>query len=64
MSRGRKPNAIPTADWKLHIPLPLAVKFDLHYADPLTGIPLRGVRSKVLTEIIRKHLQEHGVKVD
>lgn len=64
MTRGRKPNAVPTTDWKVHIPLPLAVKFDLYYGDPLTGKLSHGVRSKVMTELIRKHLQELGVPVD
>ena len=64
MARGRKPNVIPTTDWKLHVPLPLAVKFDLHYADPLTGTVPRGVRSNIMTELLRKHLREQGVEVD
>lgn len=63
-TRGRKPNVVPTIDWKLHIPMPLAVKFDLYYSDKLTGEMQRGVRSNVMTEIIRKHLQGLGVSVD
>lgn len=64
MARGRKPNAVPTVDWKLHIPLPLAVKFDLYYSDQLTGEMQRGVRSNVMTELIRNHLRDKGVPVD
>lgn len=64
MTRGRKPNVIPTMDWKLKIPIPLAVKFDLYYADNLTGEMQRGVRSNVMTELIRNHLREKGVDVD
>jgi hypothetical protein len=51
-------------DWKLKIPIPLAVKFDLYYADNLTGEMQRGVRSNVMTELIRNHLREKGVDVD
>jgi len=62
--RGRKPNVIPTTDWKVWIPVDLAVKFDLHHIDPLTGKVPRGVRSDIVTGLIRQYLREQGVAVD
>lgn len=60
MARGRKPNPIPTIDWKCHVPVPIACKVDLLLLDPVTGNPRHGARSALVTELLIKWLEERG----
>lgn len=57
--RGRPSNAIPTIDWKCHIPIPIATKIDLLLLDPLTGKTRHGSRSAFVTQLLVQFLQQH-----
>lgn len=61
---GRKPNAIPSIDWKLQIPEPLAVKFDTLHVDALTGKIPYGLRSEIIVGLIRQYLRDQNIPVD
>ena len=54
--RGRKPLLIPTIDWKCQIPVDVATKVDLFLLDPLTGRPVYGSRSALVTSLLRAWL--------
>lgn len=49
---GRKPNAVPTIDWKCYVPVNIAAQVDLLLTDPLTGKPKLGARSELVTKLL------------
>lgn len=58
---GRPANDIPTIDWKVHIPVPIAAKIDVLLLDPVTGKTRHGARSAFVTELLVKYLNSRGV---
>lgn len=61
---GRPRNDTPTTEWKLHLPVPLVAKIDLLLSDPVTGKPVYGARSKLITELLRAYLSQKGINPD
>lgn len=55
---GRKPNAVPTIDWKCYVPVNIAAQVDLLLTDPLTGKPKLGARSELVTKLLIRWLNE------
>ena len=55
---GRPALLIPTIEWKLKIPLPIAVKLDMLVLDPIKGVPAYGQRSALVTQILRDYLDK------
>lgn len=53
MRTGRPKHADPPVNWKLSIPSSLAAEFELITADLMTGVPAKGIRSKIMQELIR-----------
>ena len=60
MKAGRKPNAIPSVDWKCYIPINIATQVDLHLLDPLSGKPRMGARSALVTQLLIRWLAERS----
>ena len=56
MPRGRPPNKDKPVNWRLSLPESLAVKFELLVYDPSQGKVGVGLRSSVVSELIRKLL--------
>lgn len=61
--RGRRPNTIPTVDWKCHVALPLAVKADLLLMDPLTHKLRYGARSALVNQLLLEWLNAKGAQL-
>lgn len=61
---GRPPNAVPTIDWKVHIPIPVAAKIDIFLLDPVTGSTRHGARSAFVTQLLVEWLAKRGITVD
>lgn len=59
---GRKPNAVPTIDWKCYVPIPIAAKVDMLLLDPFTGKPRLGARSELVTQLLIRWLNERQAK--
>lgn len=59
--RGRPPNVIPTIDWKIHLPIPIAAKVDLLLLDPVTGKTRVGAKSNLVTHLLVQWLATRGV---
>jgi len=49
---GRKPNPIPSIDWKCYVPLNVATQVDVLLLDPFTGAPRKGARSALITQLL------------
>lgn len=45
-------------EWKISVPVDLAVAFERLIMDQTKGKPIYGARSFIITELIRKHLDE------
>lgn len=60
---GRPPKDIPTIDWKVRIPVPLATKVDVLLLDPVTGRTRHGLRSAFVTRLLESWLARHGMTV-
>lgn len=61
-SPGRKKKLDRPVEWKLHIPFSVASKVDIIQLDPRTGLPEFGARSRLVTELLKKWLDEQGVQ--
>jgi hypothetical protein len=61
---GRPTNPIPSAAWKVYIPLPIATKVDLLLLDPMTGRVRHGAKSAFVTQLLVEWLNARGVKLD
>ena len=63
---GRKPNPVPSIDWKAYIPINIATQVDLLLLDPFTGVPRKGARSALVTQLLLQWLstQRKGVITD
>lgn len=57
---GRPALLTPTVEWKLRIPVDLAVKADMLSLDPVRGTPAYGARSALITRLLREHLDALG----
>lgn len=53
---GRPSLLIPTVEWKVRIPVDLAAKADMLTWDPVKGTIAYGARSALVTELLRKKL--------
>jgi len=62
--RGRPSLLIPTVEWKLKIPAPVAVRLDMLVLDPLKGVPAYGQRSALVTQILRDYLAKLDKPLD
>ena len=54
---GRKPNAVPTIEWKFHIPVDLAAQVELLLKDPVRDKVKYGERSKLLETLLRQWIE-------
>lgn len=61
---GRPALLTPTVEWKLRIPVDLAVKADMLSLDPVRGTLAYGARSALVTQLLREHLDSLGKKVE
>lgn len=50
---GRRPNVVPSVEWKAHIPVDLAGQVELLLLDPVTSKPRHGARSELVTRLLR-----------
>jgi len=55
--RGRKPKTDRPVEWKLRIPTSVATAISDLLADPLTGKPPLGARSKLTEQLYRQLLK-------
>lgn len=60
-SPGRKKKHDRPVEWKLHIPFSVASKVDLIQMDPTSGRVAYGARAELITELLKKWLNEQGV---
>ena len=58
---GRPANTVPTIDWKVHIPIPIAAKIDILLLDPVTQQTRHGARSAFVTQLLVEFLAKRGV---
>lgn len=56
--RGRPALVTPTVEWKLRVPVDVAAKIDLLTLDPARGTITYGARSELVTQLLRKYLDE------
>jgi len=59
---GRPKNTIPSIDFKIHIPIPVAAKVDIFLLDPVTGKTRHGARSQLVTQLLINWLASKGVQ--
>lgn len=64
MKRGRPVSPIPTIDWKVYIPVPIAAKVDLLLLDPVTMRQRHGARSALVGQLLLKWLATQGYTPD
>jgi hypothetical protein len=58
MKAGRKPNAVPTVEWKLHIQADLAAEIEMLLLDPARERAKYGARSELIHQLLRQWLEE------
>ena len=58
MPRGKKPDTIPSIEWKLHIEGILAAKVELLLTDPVRKKPKYGARSALVEQLLRVWVDE------
>lgn len=56
--RGRPSKPIPSIEWKVYIPIPLAAKADLLLLDPVTNKTRYGARSDLVANLLASWLAE------
>ena len=61
MSRGRKPNLVPTVQWSIMVPIDLAFQVESQLMDPVTKKSTYAARSKLLQHLLYEWLKERGV---
>lgn len=61
---GRPANVVPTIDWKVHIPIPIATKIDVFLLDPVTGNTRHGARSAFVTQLLVEWLTSRKIQPD
>lgn len=61
VTRGRKPRAIPTVEWKLHIQADLAAEVELLLADPAREKAKYGARSELIHSLLRDWLYKQRI---
>jgi hypothetical protein len=62
MTRGRKPSLVPTTQWSIMIPIPLAFQIETQLMDPVTKKASYAARSKLIQSLLYEWLQQQGVK--
>lgn len=62
MSRGRKPSLVPTTQWSIMIPIPLAFQVESQLMDPVTQKATYAARSKLIQSLLYEWLQKQGIK--
>ena len=58
MTTGRKTLHDRPTEWKLSLPSSVASEVALFLADPLTGRPRHGARAQLVTQLLRRWLEE------
>lgn len=58
MPRGKKPNTIPSVEWKLHIDGLLAAQIELLLLDPMRKKSRYGARSQLTEQLYRRWVAE------
>ena len=59
-TRGRKPLVVPTVEWKCRIPSDIAAKVDMFQLDPVRQTVAYGLRSQLVTQLLRDWLAAHS----
>lgn len=59
---GRRPNAVPTTEWKFHIPMDLAAEVELLLQDPMREKVKYGARSVLLETLLRGWVNQQRIR--
>lgn len=62
MTRGRKPNLVPTVQWSIMVPIDLAFQVESQLMDPVTKKASYAARSKLLQGLLYEWLKTQDVR--